>query len=541
MKKSLFILFTALLAIPAYLFAQPVVTYKADPGEAKKQFENKNYAAAIKIYQLLLKKEPKNIEYNHKLAQSYLRSNSIKEKAIRPLEYIIKQPKFDAEVWYDLGRAYHFANRFDDAIKVFNKFKESGKKNENADRLIEMCQNGKILIKHPVDVQFENLGKDINCEFPDFYPFVTPDEKTLVFTSRRRSSTSTEVEFDGFFPSDIYISTNKGDRKSAKPGSSSGEWSKVTSIGTNINTKFDEEVVDISADGNSIVFYVDHIEEFGDIWISNKLNGKGPYLQSQPIGEKINEGLETSASIWRSADGEQEKLFFSSSRPGNFGETDIYTTKKIPSQKSPSGWEWGEPQNLGSHINTKYREEFPHLSTDGKTLYFASEGHSSMGGFDIFKSVWNENENTWSAPKNLGYPINTSDDNLNISFTSGGRIAYMSAMREGGLGDLDIYRVILNDIEGKETIYKGFITSGDSLSPKITDAVINVSNKKNNALYGTYIPNPNSGYYVMALPPGRWIIKVEAAGYIPYTEDVLVFDKAVMFNPEVTKNILLTK
>ncbi len=529
MKIFISILLTVFYA-SVYLFGQPVVTYKADPDEAKKQFSNGNYAAAIKIYQLLLKKQPTSIEYNYKLAQSYLLSNSIKEKAIPPLEYIIKQPKFDSEVWYDLGKAYHYANRFDNAINAFNKFKElGGKKDSDVDRLIEMCQNGKILIQHKVNVQFENLGKDVNSIFSDFYPFITSNDQTLIFTSRRKSGTSTEVEFDGLYASDIYICTNKGD----------GKWSKAASVGTNINTKLDEEATDISEDGNTIIFYIDHIEVFGDLWAANKLNSKGPYLQSQPLGDRINEGHETSACIWRSVEAEQELLLLSSSRPGNFGETDIYSSRKIPSVKSKTGWEWGEPQNLGPNINTQYSEEFPHLSADGKTLYFASKGHSSMGGFDIFKSVWDEDENTWSAPKNLGYPINNSQDNMNISFTSEGRIAYMSAMREDGLGDLDIYRLILNDIEGKETIYKGFITNTDSLGPKINDAVINVSNKETNENYGTYVTNPNSGYYIMALPPGKWTMSIEAIGFKPYKEDILVFDKNVMFNPEVKKNIFL--
>ena len=288
-----------------------------------------------------------------------------------------------------------------------------------------------------------------------------------------------------------------------------------------------------------MLFYIDHIDVFGDIWIARRLNNKMQWLKPEKLPENINSGLETSASIWKNPLTEEEMLLVASSRPGNsenpnYGETDIYISRKLPTGQ------WSEPQNLGPNINTKYKEEFPQFSEDGKTLYFASEGHSSMGGFDIFKSVWDEVGQTWSPPKNMGYPINTSDNDLSISFTSGGRIAYLSTMREGSLGDLDIYRVILQDVDAKETIYKGYITSTDTLS-KISRAKIEIIDKINNELHGVYIPDPNNCYYVMSLTPGKWTMKVEADGYETYSEDINIFDAVLKFSPEVTKNVKMKK
>lgn len=512
-------------------FSQPVII-KGDPDVAKDLFTKHNYPAAIKCYVLLLKKEPDNIEYNQKIAQSYLLSNSIKAKAIPHLELIIKQEKYPDDVWLDLGNAYHSANRFDEAIKAYNKYKEKVKtKTEEVkkiDRFIEQCHNGAELVKHPLNVTFENLGKIVNSEFPDFYPIITTDESLLYFTTRRKSPTAQMPEFDGLFPSDIFSVNIKA-----------GKPEKAQTIGNVINTNLDEQVVDVSDDGTIMLFYIDHIETFGDIWIARRLNNKMAWLKPERLPENINSGLETSASIWKNPLTEEEVLLVASSRPGiadnaNYGETDIYVSRKLPNGQ------WSEPKNLGPNINTKYKEEFPQFSEDGKTLYFASQGHSSMGGFDIFKSVWDEVGQTWSPPKNMGYPINTADDNLSITFTSGGRIAYESAMREGGQGDLDIYRLILQDVEAKETIYKGYITSSDTLS-KLRLARIEIIDKSSNELHGVYIPDPSSCYYVMSLTPGKWIMQVTADGYEPYKEDLNIFDEVLKFSPEVNKNIKLKK
>lgn len=511
-------------------FAQ--TTFKADPDIAKDFFNKHNYTAALKVYQLLLKKDPNNVEYNQNIAKCYLLGNTIKEKAIPHLEFLIKQEKYPDDVWLDLGRAYHYAKRFSDAINAYNKYKvkviKDKKEVEMVDRLVEQCHNGAELVRHPLNVTFENMGKGINSEFPDYFPVIAPDESVLYYTTRRKSPTSQTSEFDGLFPSDIFYAQMKD-----------GKWGKGQPIGGSINTNLDEQVVDVSKDGTIMLFYIDHIETFGDIWIARRLNNKAQWLKPEPLPDNINSGLETSASIYKDPLTEDEVLLIASSRPGtadnpNYGETDIYISKKLPTGQ------WSEPKNLGPNINTPFKEEFPQFSEDGKTLYFASQGHSSMGGFDIFKSIWDEDSQTWSSPKNLGYPINTPGNDENISFTSGGRIAYLSTMREGGVGDLDIFRVVLQDVEAKETIYRGYIAASDSVN-RIRSAKIEIIDRSSNELHGVYIPDPNNCYFVMALTPGKWTMKVDADGYEEYSEDINIFDEVLKFSPEVTKNIKLKK
>lgn len=520
------------LLVPVAVSGQ--TTFKADPDLAKDFFSKGNYMAALKVYQLLLKKEPENVEYNQNIAKCYLLANTIREKAIPHLEFLIKQEKYPDDVWLDLGTAYHYAKRFPDAINAYNKYKAKVMKDKKAvevvDRLIEQCHNGATLVKRPLNVTFENLGKTFNSEQMDYFPIVMPDESAVFFTTRRKGG-GAQAEFDGLFPSDIYYAAMKD-----------GKMGKAQTVGALINTPLDEQIVDISDDGMVMLFYIDHNvggnEQWGDIWIARRLNSKAQWLKPEPMPDNINAGFETSASIYRNAYTEEEILLIASSRPSstenpNFGETDIYMSKRLPTGA------WSEPRNLGPNINTKFKEEFPQLSEDGKTLYFASQGHSSMGGFDIFKSVWDEDSQTWSAPKNLGYPINTPGNDFNISFTTGGRIAYTSTLREGGMGDLDVYRLVLQDVEAKETVYHGYISSTDTLA-KIRNVRMEIIDKNTEELQGVYLPDPNSCYFVLAIPPGKWTLKITADGYQDYSENINIFDEVLKFSPEIKKNIKLS-
>lgn len=488
-----------------------------DPREANEHFEHHNYLTALRSYKELLKRDPDDIDYNYKVALCYLNTHLDKTQAIQYLEKITKKGKGDNEVWFYLGNAYQYANRFDDAIKAYSTFKEKAAKKDiqRADRAIETCYNGKQFVKFPLNVTFENLGKDVNSEFSDYYPFATQNESFLVFTSRRKGGKSNVLEMDGLYPSDIYVTTIKD-----------GNWIKATNIGGPVNTPFDEQTVGLSPDGSSMTVYIDHIDSLGNIYISNYLNGK--FQKLSKLNNNVNSGFETSGCV--SDNG--QIIFFASERSGGLGGTDLYMAKKLPNGQ------WAIPQNLGKTINTQYNEDFPHFSEDGQTLYFASQGHSSMGGFDIFKSVYNSENNTWTEPKNLGYPINTSDDNYTISFTEKERSAYVSISRDGGMGDLDIWRMRFNDSDQRYTLVSGYVNSSDSLAPKndLLITAINLSTKEE----FRFTPIPKSGKFVMALEPGRYSVSVEGKGFSTLTENITILDKG-SFQPEIRKNFLLIK
>lgn len=517
MKKILFLFI--LLTVTTFTFAQPHSNgKKVDPGDAKEHFSHGNFLSAIPIYKQLLKAEPNNLEYNYKLGLCYLRTNINKSYAIEYLENASKQEKADKEVWNYLGLAYQYASRFDDAIAAYNKYKAfvKGSDLETVEHQIESCENGKEYVKHPVNVTFQNLGKEINSEYPDYYPFVPADESFIVFTSRRKDNIGGQVEVDGYYSSDIYISTPMND-----------VWTKPKNMGGLVNTRYDEQAVSLTPDGQTMLMYIDHIDSLGNIYSSKNKNGT--FQRMRKLNSNVNSDFETAGSI--SPDG--NVIFFASKRDGGLGETDIYMARKLPNGN------WAMAQNLGPTINTRYREDFPEIAPDGKTLYFSSQGHAGMGDFDLFQSTWNEEDNTWSEPKNLGYPINSAGDDRCISFTQDNRVAYISAVRDGGFGDLDLYRVKFNDTEDKVTVLQGYLNTSDSTQS--FDAIVTIEDLKNKDIPPyTYTPNQKTGKFLMALPPSKYEITIESSGYKTLTEQFFVFDIGIGQN-ESKKVFLLMK
>ncbi len=503
-------------------FFTSVITYaqtskKYDIADADEHFNHKNYMMALPIYKELLKQDKTNAKIQFKLAECYLNTNINKTEAIKYLEFCAKAPKAEGDVFYKLGQAYRLANKIDEAIKAFETYKTlEPKQKKIADRQIEICNNAKTLMLNPVNVSFTNLGKDINSEFADYYPWVTQDESLLAFTTRRKGQTANRLEVDGYFASDVYSTIVEN-----------GKWAKAQNVGTKINSALDEQIVGLKADGSEMLIYIDHIDKYGDIYTSVKKNGT--FVKYLPFPENINKKTEHSASI--SADGNTLLFVRGDDRDA---QTDIYICRRLPNGN------WSEPFKLGEEINSPYYEDFPYLSTDGVTLYFSSEGHNSMGGFDLFKSIWNPEENTWTKAENLGYPVNTTDDDRSISLTPDNRVGYISALRNGGQGDLDIYRVRFNDMGDKQTIFLGNVTLGDSLN-KLTEYIVTITaiNSATQEEY-SFVPNPTNGKLIMALPSGNYDITVSSDGYADFNDKLFVSDMGLPISEE-KKNYKLVK
>ncbi len=188
----------------------------------------------------------------------------------------------------------------------------------------------------------------------------------MYFTTRRKGAHATTVESDGYYSSDVFMSSVL-----------EGKWDKAKNLGTGVNTNLDEQIVGIKPDGSEIIVYVDRIDQKEDLFRSTR---KSPtaYNKLEKLGPNVSDAKEYSGSVFDTENG--PVLFFSRNDKSSLGGTDIYMAKMLPNGQ------WALPQNLGTNINTKYNEEFPYLSLDGKTLYFSSEGHSSIGGYDLFKS-----------------------------------------------------------------------------------------------------------------------------------------------------------
>ncbi len=522
MKKILpFILLTfSLLSVNA-IIAQSDKT--VDPFLADKNFNSGNYEAALEDYLQLLD-DTKTDKYNYNIAICYLNTNINKTKAIPYLEILTRKPKFDPNAMYLLGRAYHYAFRFDDAIKSFNAFKQTGRGNAanlgDVDRQIQFCINAKELMKFPLDVKFENLGANVNSPYTDYFPFVPSDESFIMFNTRRPDEAAEVVKEDGTHPAAIYVSKV-----------TDGTFVKAKNIGPPIAKKEGEqEIIGLSATGEIMLLYYTNVKGVGDIYSTTTDKNKS-FKPADKLDANVNSAKAEEIAACISTDG--TVIYFASNREGGKGGTDLYMSIKLPNGL------WGPAQNMGGDINTMYDEDFPNVSADGKVMYFSSNGHTTMGGYDIFKAEFNLETKQFSNPKNVGFPINTPEDNYNFRISSNGRFGYISALREGGLGDLDIYRVTLNEVEPQYSAIHGDITSADSTQKlNFSDVFITVTDSKSQEVVGTYVPNANSGRYVMVLAPGNYEISMEANGFQPLSEKITVLDKS-SFKFEISKDIRL--
>lgn len=498
------------------MFAQEKTTAKL----ANSFFEKENFNEALPEYLELLETDPENLVFNYRIGVCYLNTNIDKSNAVSYLKKVVDSEKPNPNAFYLLGRAYHFAYRFNDAIAMYQKFKTINKGSvidiEDVEKQIEYCYNAIEIMKFKLDVTFKNLGNQINSKEPDYYPFVPQDESFIIYNSKKDDGSS-KMTNGSYFP-EIYFSRTKN-----------GELSKARKLDQNINTlDGSEEVVGLSSDGRFILFYFENKQYYGDLFIAELENDKVINLEKLPI-EINSPSHEIAASI--SADGDE--IYFASDREGGYGGVDIYVTKKLPNGK------WGIAQNLGTTINTKYDEDFPNISADGKTLFFSSKGHTSMGGYDIFKASWDNVKRTWTTVKNIGYPINTPEDNMNYRESKTGRTGYISALRAGGLGDLDIYSVTFNEIDPDYTVIKGYVTDSDT-TQILKNVMISVLDLQTDEEYGSYLANPNTGRYIIILPPGKFNLLVDVPNHKTYMENITIYGKDA-FKSVISKNIKVEK
>ncbi|HEY9488270.1 MAG TPA: hypothetical protein VIQ51_08060, partial [Chryseosolibacter sp.] len=350
--------------------------------------------------------------------------------------------RFDLPYW--IGKSYQYGLDFDNALLYYNRYKErlSKKPNyqgndkipmETVDKSIVECMNGKEFVATPGNFSIVNIGREINSEFEDYGPVLNEDEDEIIFTTRRRDGNiNVNVAGDNKPYEDIFISKK-----------SNGIWSYATNIGDRINTEFHDSNLALSADGKTLYILKD--EGGGDIYYCNQLPN-GSWGSPVPLPGDVNSSFEEK-SITISKDG--NTLYFSSNRSGGLGGTDLYKATK------DAKGAWTNVKNLGPKINTPFDEEGPFIDYDMVTLYFSSKGHKNMGSYDIFRAVYDPKKNTWSTPENLGYPINTPDDDIFYITSSDGKRAYYSSVREDGLGYTDIFLITtpegMKDLEATAT------------------------------------------------------------------------------------------
>lgn len=460
-----------------------------------KYFKYGRFEEALPIFLEDVKKAANDVDLQYKIGICYIETNIDKSEAIGYFEFAQNNGKKGNDLIFYLGQAYFYANRFDDALAKFNEYRNLESKNSTAvsiaDKYIAFCNNAKTFTAKPLKVTFENLGNKVNSPKSDFCPYMDFSEAYILFSSNAKYV----AEF-GEYVTDVNTTEFKN-----------GKWKRGKSVSSKINSSIDNEyIVGSMPNLEAIIIRPDSYDYSGDLLIA--------YSDGKRLGAPVNPGnmingeksFESSGCLSVTGD----TMYFASDRPGGFGGSDIYYSIRF-------GDNWGVPQNLGATINTPYNEDFPSMSEDGKTFYFASEGLNSMGGFDIFVTKLNPTTMEWSTPKNLGYPINTTYDDYNITMSRTGRYGFVSQVKKDGEGEYDLYKVIFADKDPYYQTYTGLVATGDTASYtpilNLTKNVkIQVISKSDNSVFGEYKLS-SSSKYTISLPPGEYFFKINAEGF----------------------------
>lgn len=472
MKK--FFLFALLSVLFLKAFSQysnetTVLEVKDKYKYAEYYIADEEYDKAIDIYEELLVERPNDAEIHFKIGFCYLFTQE-RYKAIPHLEKVVndyesgtdKDAEAPLDAYYYLAKAYYVNYDFPSSQTTYEKLKglvSSKKDKAQIDEQIQKCKDADELFVEPVDIVVTKLGV-INSDFPDHSPVISADESTLIFTSRREGSAGGLIADDNYYFEDIYLFDK-----------TKGFKAKPTLIDAAINTVEHEASCGLSSDAQQLFIYKSTKKDQGDLYYS-KFNGT-TWSSPEKLNDQINtDGRESHASL--SPDG--KKLYFTSNRKDGFGGMDIYVAEM------QTDGNWGNVQNLGANINTELDEEGPYFHIDGKTLYFSSQGHKAMGGFDVYTSELSSDGN-WSTPKNLGFPLNTVDNDVFYVPTVSGNRAYYSSQQDGisQIYIVDIYGdgnnlILVNgntydsEVESNEYLKSNVVINGDVT--KIGDRII---------------------------------------------------------------------
>lgn len=500
-------------------------------------YQEKNYADALELFLELDKMWPDNPHLNYRIGSCLVHMRGRKDEAIPYLEKAIKHVNLsfvDADytettapilAFYFLAQAYHVKYRFEQALEFYNIYL-TYIENQNPDKVDEVkfqiskVYNARKMVNNPVSIKIENLGPNVNTKYPEYAPVISPDKDMIIFTSRREGSTGGKKDEKGMYFEDIYVTYYKN-----------GQWTPAIKLPGKINSPGHEATISLSHDGKTLFIYKDDKGD-GNIYMS-KLLSNGQWSKPEKLPEPINSPYwESHATL--APDG--RTLYFVSDRPGGYGGKDIYKSIHLGGNK------WSEPENLGPTINTPYNEESPFILADGVTLYFASEGHENMGGYDIFVSTISE-DGFWSTPENIGYPINTTEDDVFYMPTADEKNAVFATSRQRrGLGDLDINYLTIVYPKKRYISVRG--RTADASTFKSLQADVIFTDKETNQIIARLLTDDETGQYKITLPIGKtYIVEAKRTGYAKTTKEFTIDpnEQRAFVNVDLFLNYLLAE
>ena len=523
MNKTLSSLLSlSLLLLMSSCLAQPHKEYSIKNKRAISKYEEAitaygqyNSNLALLILEDLITSEDEFAEAYFLLGQIYTEQDN-KRKAVNALEkgLALNNTIFPMG-YYMLGECYFSLAEYDKAEQAITTYTRMPKANPNvhyrAQLILESCVFAKQSMKYPVPFNPLNLGPKINTENDEYFPCITADTKTLLFTRLLKDKQAYDGSHEDFFISE------RTEIKNFNEG-----WLQSAPI-PSINTLYNEGAPTLSADGQTIVFtacelpgleYGETRTGLGSCDLFYSFRTKSGWTPSENFGVGINSrNWETQPSL--TADG--SKLYFIRGIKGKGGK--VENPNIYYSQLNNEGY-WSEPTEIPGFVNTKGREESVFVHPDGQTLYFSSDGHPGMGGLDIFVSHLQSNGD-WSRPVNLGYPINTAANENSIQVTAQGNIALMASNRDGGNGGLDLYSFeIPENVRPRFVNYvEGYVFDSKTKVP--LDGKFQLLNLRSGEIVAEGYSNAaRSGYYLVCLPVGNdYALNVTAENYLFFSSN----------------------
>lgn len=466
MKKITSLFLTTLLAVQlfAQLSDERMQTLLNSDNKQDLVFEstqllqnNMNFQAEL-LTRRLLELEPNNCNFNYRMGYILMasRGNFIAAEkhlliAVKDVDknydvFSAKEQSASVDAYFYLGQMYHMKGEIDQARVYYNLFLKNSVKNTALAAQVKLqllqCDVAQRELDTPdKNMVIRNIGKTINTNFAEYSPVISLDGKSLYFTTRRPWD-ATDISLSAEPKEDVYFSVlDEND-----------SWTTPKRL--EFCQEYENEAsVAVSADERRIYLYRDATGR-GDIYFSDFSSNQFSLI-AKDDRDKLNfdNAWETHCSV--TLDG--KTIFFVSDRKGGYGGRDIYRMDRL----ADGGW--SEPKNMGPTINSKYDEDGAFIAIDNKTLYFSSNGETSMGGFDVFVTKMND-KGEWSTPKNLGYPLNTCGDELYYTTTLDGRKGYLTSYRADGFGEKDIYEIAHNYTGLEDISYlEGTIKTIDNL------------------------------------------------------------------------------
>ncbi|MGB0525579.1 MAG: OmpA family protein [Flammeovirgaceae bacterium] len=396
----------------------------AQLSKGKKLFFKEQYRKALPVFETLIKENPNNAEAYYYGGICHLQNYD----NLKGLQYLQKAIAINPNVdkkhqFYWLGVAYHYNYELDSAYKYFSTYKTTLSKNDQRHSTIDNWLNeiagsrktGNMALRFWV----EQLGGNINTTHSEHSPLISQDGKTLYYTSRDHQVTGGKRAKDGGYYEDIYQVSIRED----------GSWGTPEKINNLLNTKRHDASCQLFDNDRQLLLY--RWKNDGDLFIA-KRNADNTWSEAVSLPKKIINTRFYESHGFVTADG--KALYFASNRGNIRGDLDLYVSYK--NQKE----EWQEAKKLSAYVNSPYDDDAPFVTADGKELYFSSRGHNTIGGFDIFRCVWDEKRGMWGPAQNVGEPLNTAEDDIYAVWNTQGTEGFFASNRVSGKGEKDIYR-----------------------------------------------------------------------------------------------------